>query len=228
MQLSDFTVNVLKNFSQINQGLVIAPGTSLYTRNVAGSILAKAELPEDFDKEIVLYDVSNFLQVYSLLDSPEFELYDDYMIMSSGGSTIKYYYPPKEIVYSPTQENINKIESASADLKPSFTLSSESLSKLQKASMVMKLSVLNLKNLEGNIVATLKCTDAENTSKQNGVIDNNTFNLVVAQAVDDQEIDVTIDFSLFKTVAADYDVSVSDFFIRLQSDNLTYWLATYQ
>ena len=66
MQISKNTFEVLKNFSEINENLLIKPGNELKTISVMKNVLAKATIEETFDKEFAIYDLNSFLNVLSL------------------------------------------------------------------------------------------------------------------------------------------------------------------
>ena len=55
MKLSENTVEVLKNFSSINQGLVVKPGKVLRTISANKAILAEAHIDEEFKTEFKQY-----------------------------------------------------------------------------------------------------------------------------------------------------------------------------
>ena len=65
MQISKNTFEVLKNFSEINENLLIKPGNELKTISVMKNVLAKATIEETFDKEFAIYDLNSFLNVLS-------------------------------------------------------------------------------------------------------------------------------------------------------------------
>ena len=52
MKLSNETVSVLKNFSTINQNLVIKSGNKIATMSAMKNIVAKAEVLEEFPQDI--------------------------------------------------------------------------------------------------------------------------------------------------------------------------------
>ena len=54
MKLSNETVTVLKNFSTINQNLVIKPGNSINTMSAMKNIVAKAIVTEDFPQAFAI------------------------------------------------------------------------------------------------------------------------------------------------------------------------------
>ena len=61
MKLSNKTVDVLKNFSTINQNLIIKEGNTLTTMSAMKNIVAKAEVEQTFPKEVAIYDLNEFL-----------------------------------------------------------------------------------------------------------------------------------------------------------------------
>ena len=61
MQLSSDTIAVLKNFSDINQNILVKPGNTIQTISTLKNILAQAEIKEKFDNEFAIYDLPEFL-----------------------------------------------------------------------------------------------------------------------------------------------------------------------
>jgi len=58
MELNDGTLQVLKNFSGINQNILIKQGNTLKTISEARNVLARATLKEDFTKDFGIYDLN--------------------------------------------------------------------------------------------------------------------------------------------------------------------------
>ena len=72
MKLSNETVNVLKNFSTINQGLEFKQGKTIKTVSSSKALMAEATLTDDFPETFCIYDLNQFLSVNSLFkDKPE-------------------------------------------------------------------------------------------------------------------------------------------------------------
>ena len=61
MKLSDSTLSLLKNFSNINQSLLFKEGNSLRTISVMKNILAEATITEEIPKDFGIYDLNQFL-----------------------------------------------------------------------------------------------------------------------------------------------------------------------
>ena len=87
MNLSNDTVTVLKNFSTINQNLVISPGKNISTMSAMKNIVAKATVTEDFPQEFAIYDLNEFLASLSLFENPELTFKDDFVVMTSSEVT---------------------------------------------------------------------------------------------------------------------------------------------
>ena len=82
MKLSNETVTVLKNFSTINQNLVIKMGSEISTMSAMKNIVAKAKVKEDFPQEFAIYDLNEFLSAISLFSKPELEFENDFVMIT--------------------------------------------------------------------------------------------------------------------------------------------------
>ena len=65
MKINQNTLDILKNFSEINTNILIKPGTELSTISTMRNIFAKATIAEAFDSEFGIYDLNEFLAVVS-------------------------------------------------------------------------------------------------------------------------------------------------------------------
>ena len=92
MNLSNDTINVLKNFATINPNLVIKPGQKLKTISEAKTILASSDIVEDFAQEFGIYDLNEFLSVYGLIEDATLEFSDKSVTIKNDESKrIQYY-----------------------------------------------------------------------------------------------------------------------------------------
>ena len=66
MEVSDTTLNVLKNFATINPSLLFPAGDKLATLSPKKNIMAKAKIEESIPKRFAIYDLNQFLGVVSL------------------------------------------------------------------------------------------------------------------------------------------------------------------
>jgi len=103
MKLSPNTLNILKNFAMIQPNLVVNPGSVIKTIAESKSILAEAEIAETFDKTFGLYDLNEFLSVYTLLKDPEVVFNDDHLKLKSGNSVLTYRFSEIGNLTTPTK-----------------------------------------------------------------------------------------------------------------------------
>lgn len=133
------TLDILKNFASINQGIIFREGNVIRTMSVLKNVFARATIPDTFAQEFAIYDLNEFLSTLSLFQSPEISYKDDHIEIKSGRSRARYYYSnPKVIVAPPHDKNIE----VTGDL--SFKLPASVLEQTLKASSVMKLKELEI------------------------------------------------------------------------------------
>ena len=58
MKLSKSTLDILKNFKEINQSILFKQGNSLKTISVMKNILAEATIEEELPRDFGIYDLS--------------------------------------------------------------------------------------------------------------------------------------------------------------------------
>jgi len=130
MKLSDDTVNVLKNFSGINQSLQFKAGNTLKTISPLRTIFVEATVSETFPKEFALYDLNKLLAKVSLYKGAELSFDDDKINIATDNKKksdyIKYCSP--KVIVVPPEKNISLGE---ADC--SFSLSQEDLDWMKKS-----------------------------------------------------------------------------------------------
>ena len=215
MKINQNTLDILKNFSEINTNILIKPGTELSTISTMRNIFAKATIAEAFDSEFGIYDLNEFLAVVSSLNKPELNLQDKFMTISAEGSKskVKYFYSDPSVIVSPTKE-VNMPE---ADV--SFSLSEANLTQLQKMAAILKTPDLALEGTKGGDVVLKVCDKKNDTS--------NNFDIVVGE---NATADYTFYFKVenMKMISGDYDVSVSSKSISHFKNTklpIEYWIA---
>ncbi|MBE44836.1 MAG: hypothetical protein CMO16_06650 [Thaumarchaeota archaeon] len=157
MKLSNETVMVLKNFSSINQNLVIKSGNTISTMSAMKNIVAKAIVKESFPSDFAIYDLNEFLAALSLFSKPELDFSEDFVIIreeSSGSKSLKYWFSDPSVVTTPTKE----IKMPSTEV--SFNFSSDTLSQVQKAAAVIGAPDMALE--DGKLKVTDKKNDTAN------------------------------------------------------------------
>ena len=163
MKLSNGTVTVLKNFSTINQNLVIKAGSKISTMSAMKNIIAKATVEETFPRDIAIYDLNEFLSALSLFEKPDLDFKEDFVIMTeegSSGTSLKYWYSDPSVVTTPTKE----IKMPSSEV--TFTLTSDLLSDVTKAAAVIGAPDMVLEGMDLGS-AVLKVADKKNDTSNN-------------------------------------------------------------
>ena len=91
MELCENTLNVLRNFSGINQNIMIRSGNNIKTMSETRNMIATADVSEQFAKDFGIYDLNEFIGVMGLVDTPNLKFEDDFVVVSdsSGRSKIK-------------------------------------------------------------------------------------------------------------------------------------------
>ena len=130
MNISNETMEVLKNFASINPNLVFQPGQTLKTISEAKNIMAVAETVEDFP-EFGVYDLNEFLSVLNLISTPTLSYESNLVKIESDVSKVKYFFSDKEILTTP-QKDITM-----PDAEFGVEISADIISQIRKAAAVL-------------------------------------------------------------------------------------------
>ena len=134
MKLSEQTVSILKNFSTINQNILVKEGSQLRTMSTMKNILAEAPVTEAFPHDFGIYDLNEFLGVLTLVKDAELDFSSDKFANLTGSRTkIKYFFSDPSILTTPP-ETFNAPE---CDVN--ISVSKDTLSSVLKAAAVMQL-----------------------------------------------------------------------------------------
>ncbi len=213
MKLSDSTLTLLKNFSNINQSILFKQGKSLRTISVMKNILAEATINEELPKDFGIYDLNQFLNGLSLHNNPELDFQNDnYVIIKEGRSRSKYFFADPNVIVCPPEKSI---ELPTEDV--SFELSTDQLDKLLKAASVYQLP--DLSAIGENGVVKLVVRDKKNDT-------SNDFAVVVGET----EGNFVFNFKVenIKLIPGSYDVVVSQKLLSkftCREHDLTYYIA---
>ena len=213
MKLSDNTLALLKNFSNINQSILFKQGKSLRTISVMKNILAEATISEELPKDFGIYDLNQFLNGLSLHSNPDLDFTNDnYVVIKEGRSRSKYFFADPNVIITPPDKTI---ELPTEDV--SFELSTEQLDKLMKASGVYQLA--DLSAIGGDGVVKLVVRDKKNDT-------SNDFAVVVGES----EKNFVFNFKVenIKLIPGSYDVVVSQKLLSkftCREHELTYFIA---
>lgn len=134
MKLSAETIEVLKNFSTINQSILFKAGNTLSTISNIKTILASAEIAESFPNEFAIYDLNKFLAKHSLYKDCDLEFEEDRVVFKSQDKRrsdyIKYCSP--KVIVAPQADK--KLTVSDPDCE--FDLSKEDLEWQRKSASI--------------------------------------------------------------------------------------------
>ncbi len=217
MKLSKHTLNMLKNFSDINMSIEIKEGNILRTVSVQKNILAQAELEDSFPQDFAIYELNRFLGAVSLFDDPEFRFNGKSANIGTTKHSVDYVYCDPSMIVTPPENNITFPE---PEVK--FTLSQDALSQIMKASNVLGTPEIAIEGgPHPNDVIRLKALDVNNDS-------TDTFTVALDEK-SDNKFRFVFKTENMKMLPGNYDVEISSKGIShftLQGQKLEYWIAT--
>jgi hypothetical protein len=216
MILSENTLNVLKNFSTINQGIVVKPGKTLRTISSNKAILAEAIVDEDFPNEFGIYDLHKLLGVVDK-NSAEVEFEKEFLVFRSVGK-IRLRYTAPTLILTPPNKSINI---PSYDVK--FTLSAEILSWIFSMASVLKCPNIVVKSDGKGSDINIWAMDVKGE-----IVDDAT---VKVDGESDISFQAVLKIDNLKVLPGSYNVELSSVGVGKFSHttkNLIYWIATEQ
>lgn len=193
MKLSSNTTNILKNFSQINQSILIKQGNKLKTISVMKNILAEAEIEEEFEKDFAIYDLNQFLSGLSLYDSPDLDFGESYLTIRDGRRRAKYFFADPDVIVSPPEKEISL---PTRDV--CFTVATQQLDKLLKAAAIYQVPDLSAIGRNGKVELVVR--DKKNDTSHE-----------FSEEVGETEDDFVFNFKVenIKIIPGTYDVVIS-------------------
>ena len=215
MKISTKTLDVLKNFSEINQSILIKAGKKLKTVSTLKNILAHAAVEEDFPQDFAIYQLNEFIGVLSTMSNPELTFHDKYVMLSQeNGACTKYFYAEPSVVVTPEKD----INMPSEDI--TFSLSEKQYNDLLKMSSILQLNDILVKGCSKTKGMFLAVTNKKNDT-------SNDYSVQVGEGVS-EPFKMYFKTENLKMVAGDYNVHISSKGIshfENMTTNLEYWIA---
>tara|TARA_B100000497_G_C7679793_1_gene411199 strand:+ start:78 stop:755 length:678 start_codon:yes stop_codon:yes gene_type:complete len=197
MELSNRTVEILRNFSTINPNIVVNGGNVLKTMSIAKNIVSRAEIEESFPNTFGIYDLSEFLSVLSLVDRPSITFGENFCTVSDGSglSSVKYFYSDPEMLSAPKKDIVMP------ECEVKFLLTNETLSKIKRASSALGYDNISIRPNGNSIEVTVVDTN-DSTS--------NSFSVLVEGSFPEgADFNFIMGVGNMKLLGEDYEVSVS-------------------
>ena len=193
MRLSTETVALLKNFSSINQSILIRAGKQLRTMSVMKNILVESDIPEEFSRDVAIYDLNQFLNCLSLIEDADVLLEENAIVITDGTNSIEYRYSDPSVIVAPPEKDL---------VLPSedvcVVLTEESLQTVKKAAAVLQIADVALVGDGNNIFLTVR--DKKNSG-------SNSYRIMVGQTESVFQFNLKVEN--LKVLPGDYDVVIS-------------------
>ena len=226
MIIHNDTIEILKNFAEINQSLIIETGDTIKTVSEQTNVLAKAKLNQSFPQDFAIYDLNKFLGVLSLFTEPSFEFSERSITIQSsidannfqaGDSVAEYQFANMSLF-----ENERKILAKNIDLPSEdavFRLDEKFFVAIMRAAGVMSLPEIAVVANNGKL--KVQANDSKTS------VDSYAVDL----GPSDANFKMIFKLENLKLLKGSYDVKISDkglgHFKNVDLD-LEYWIATEQ
>jgi hypothetical protein len=210
-------MSVLSNFTSINPSILVDAGKVLRTVDPSKTVLAKADIQEEFPIGFGIYDLPNFIQVLKMFEGADIDFTESekYCIIKYADSStiVRYMFA-----------NADTIETVKKDIvmpktEVIFTLSKNQFADVIKAATTMGLNHLVItKNKED--VVNLTVTDVDNSH-------SNNFNIENKAELEIDSFDIVFEMSkLVNIMGGEYNVGISSKNIsHFLGENIQYWVA---
>ena len=218
MKLTNETLTVLKNFASINQGIQFKKGKKIKTMSQGKSVMAEANVKDEFPEDFCVYDLNEFLLVYNLFkDSPDLSFDSININFKSGKRSTKYRMTDKGQIVIPPEKQLTMPE---PEIK--FTLSAEDYDWVMRAASVLSSPQVAIES-DGskiNIVTLDLANDSAHTDAlEIGNGNGNKYRMIFKTE------------NISKILSGGYDVFISSKGIsnfKHKTQPLQYWITTEQ
>ena len=216
MKISKKTFDILKNSSGIRSSIHVEQGNTIRTVSTAKNIMAEAKVEEDFATPFAIFDLGKFIATTTLFQNPEYKFNDKFVTIKAKNSSVNYYYADEKLV-----EKANK-NIKMPSLTVEFDLKNEQISEIQKASSVLQLDTLCIRNTyEGKIeIVTFDRKIGLNSS-------SNVFTMALEDSTNNK-FNIFIDIELLKLIPDDYHVEIGGTAVAKftgKNNAISYWVA---
>ena len=214
MKISDNTIGILRNFSDINANILFKPGKTLSTMSTMKNIMAQADVEEEFESEFGVYDLPEFLRAIDSFQQPvlkfngtaNLKIQDEKSTLSA-----RYAFADKSTLRYPSKQI------SMPDKTVTFSLKNSDYESVKKLYTNLSLPDIAFKGENGKI--KLVALDKKNSN-------SNESSIVVGET--DLEFTAYIKAENMKIIPGDYDVALSKakiaHFIN-KKVKVQYWIA---
>lgn len=194
MKFSKQTIDILKNFSQINPSIMLTKGSFIMTKTINSVVYAEAEISDVIDEDVGIYDLNSFLNMLNVVGDADVT-HDlstgEIVIRGEKMKIVERSCDPTTII-----KPKKRLQLPVADLI--FQITSTDFEKLIKASRMMKLTDISVEPINGKLVITAKSKESQST-----------FSVEVGEYEGDNVFNFDMKIDNMQFINSDYKVEIS-------------------
>jgi hypothetical protein len=217
MQISNETIQLLKNFAAINSNILIRKGSTLSTISTAKNIFAKATVAEDFPVEVAVYDLNSLLALLTLMENQDVEFGEKSLTISKNNGKFEYFYSNANVIVAAPDKSIE------IDSHFVFQLTAEDVNMIIKAANITAAPTISVIAKNGTVSLAIgdKKNDTANTYKKTIGASEEAFECHMS--VDNFKVvpdAYTITISKKKLFHFKHDTKALEYFIAMEPDSV--------
>ena len=197
IKFSSRTLEILRNFSTICPSIIIQPGKSVYTSR-DNSIIAWAEVEEEFTHQISIYRLANFLSVVERMDDAHVEIGEHVAIIKNKRSRVKYKYTDPVNIKFDKKPVVGKKASEIGRFIGGMT--SQDIQNIRKMASTLELQSIQIVCKSGKVFLKI--------CKETG--DGNTFEVGITKGLQSEDFCYTMDITRLVMMQTGYSVYIKD------------------
>lgn len=219
MRFYQQTLNILKNFSKINQSIWVKSGSVLETLSVSKKVIAEAKVNEVFPREFAFFDLRQFLGIMNREQwkNADIEFGEEFMTLTNAkGGAITYYYADPRVFTHPSKKVWRGLPSVF-----DVTLQCYEQTLVEIAEMANELSSPDLKLENDTKTVRWECYDKMNAT-------TNRFTITVGEGTEISYCFRIKQENIKKLYPGNYECKISKLGIMQWTHEtlpLTYWIA---
>ena len=225
-QLTNETMQVLKNFTQINPSFLIK-STEAIVRNQAKNCVAIYRFPEPLEMDVEafgLYEFNDFISIISAFKNPTLSVNDSYILITEAKSKMKYFTTPLDMIPCNQKPILKYVEGtkvytteqkfSNVSIELDFVIPQEKLNILLKMVSLMKTESVFFESVEDAVRITVG-NELESS--------HNTWEMTIDTDIKINNLDgkaLKIGVSELKLLPADYNVKMSTMGVSCWTSNI--------
>lgn len=212
MKLDAKTIQILKNFSTINNSIVFRPGNTINIVSNQKNVMGIAQIDHTFDTEFGIGSIPKFLATVSLFKEPSIVIGEKKMTIKENNRKVDYVFTDTSLITTTPADK--KITLDNPEIE--FEITNDELSDAVKALSVLGLPELVVVGDGKNIY--VKAMDVSNPT-------SDTYSVKIGDT--DLTYRMVFKSEYLKLLPNDYKVSISKGGIsKWAADDLEYWITT--